>query len=404
MSAAAEIGAIPVRRNLALLAFCQAVLMTGSSLLIATSALVGGMLGGSAALATVPLGLQFLAMTGAAIPASLLMQRFGRRAGFLLGMALGLTGVSLAAIAIMAGSYVLFCLASVLLGAFNGTGQFFRFAAADVAPPERRGRAISLVLAGGIVAGFLGPNLGSWTEGMLAAPFAASYLVLGGIYLLGLAAITALRIPPPPPAARHGGGRALGRIAAQPRFLVAVLSATVGYGAMNLIMVATPLAMQAGNLPFGDTAFVIQWHVVAMFLPSFVTGELTRRLGVLTVIAGGALLMLACVGVNASGEGVWHYWAALVLLGVGWNFLFVGGTTLLTETHAEAEKGRVQACNDFVVFGTVTVTALSAGGVLEAIGWLALNALVLPFLGLVLLGVAWIALAGHRPAAAEGSS
>lgn len=401
MSTATATAGAAVRRNLALLAFCQAVLMTGSSLLVATSALVGGLLGGSAALATVPLGLQFLAMTGAAIPASLLMQRFGRRAGFLLGMTLGLTGVSLATVAILAGSYGLFCAASVLLGAFNGTGQFFRFAAADVAPPERRGRAISLVLAGGIVAGFLGPNLGSWTQGLLAAPFAASYLVLGGVYLLGLAAIAALRIPPPAPAARHGGGRPLGVIAAQPRFLVAVLSATVGYGAMNLIMVATPLAMQAARLPFSDTAFVIQWHVVAMFLPSFFTGELIRRLGVLTVITAGVLLMLACVGVNASGDGVWHYWAALVLLGVGWNFLFVGGTTLLTETYAEVEKGKAQACNDFVVFGTVTVTALAAGGVLEAIGWLALNALVLPGLALVLLGALWIAL-GRRHAAASG--
>lgn len=393
---------MPVRRNLALLALCQAVLMTGSSLLIATSALVGGLLGGGPALATVPLGLQFLAMTGTAIPASLFMQRFGRRAGFLLGMSLGLVGVALAASAILVGSYALFCVASVLLGAFNGTGQFFRFAAADVAPPERRGRAISLVLAGGIVAGFLGPNLGSWTEGLLGVPFAASYLVLGGIYVIGLGAIAALRIPPPAPAARHGGGRPLGLIARQPRFLVAVLSATIGYGAMNLIMVATPLAMQAGRLPFSDTAFVIQWHVVAMFLPSFFTGELIRRFGVLGVIIAGVVLMLACVGVNASGSTVWHYWAALIALGVGWNFLFVGGTTLLTETHAEGEKGKVQACNDFVVFGTVTVTALSAGAALDAIGWLPLNLLVLPFLAVVFLGAVGVALGARRRPVGSG--
>ncbi|WP_440997027.1 MFS transporter [Arhodomonas sp. SL1] len=379
-------------RNIILLALCQAVLMTGTSLLVATSALVGARLADSPVLATVPLGLQFLAMTVATVPVSLFMQRRGRRAGFLVGMALGLGGVVLATLAIAGGHFLLFCVAAVLLGAFNGSGQFYRFAAADVAPGGRTGRAISLVLAGGIVAGFLGPNLGAWTRGLLPAEFAGSYLVLGGIYLVGLAAIAALRIPLPPRAARGDGGRPLGVIARQPRFVLAVLSAAVGYGVMNVVMVATPLAMQGHAHPFTETAFVIQWHVLAMFVPSFFTGELIRRLGVFTVMAAGVALMLACVGVNATGSSVWHYWSALVFLGVGWNFMFIGGTTLLTETYTESEKGRAQACNDFIVFGTVTVTALSSGSLLDGIGWVALNLTVLPFLALVLAGIAWVGL------------
>ncbi|MFB4202708.1 Riboflavin transporter RfnT [wastewater metagenome] len=378
-------------RNLTLLALCQAVLMTGTSLLVSTSALVGSALADSPVLATVPLGLQFLAMTVATVPVSLFMQRHGRRAGFMAGMTLGLAGVALATVAILEWQYWLFCVAAVLLGAFNGSGQFYRFAAADVAPPERKGRAISLVLAGGIAAGFLGPNLGAWTRTLLGAHFAGSYMVLGGVYLVGLLAIAGLRIPLPPPRARGHSGRGLAAIARQPRFVLAVATAAVGYGVMNLVMVATPLAMRAQAHLFPDTAFVIQWHVLAMFVPSFFTGEVIRRLGLLKVMALGVVLMAVCVGINVSGTGVWHYWAALVCLGVGWNFMFIGGTTLLTETYTEAEKGRAQACNDFIVFATVTLTALSAGSLLDGVGWSTLNLSVLPFLAAVLAGIGIVA-------------
>lgn len=391
------------QRNILLLAICQAVMMTGTSLLVATSALVGGMLSGSAGLATIPLGLQFGAMTLATIPASLMMQRYGRRAGFMVGILLGLCGVALATYAIVHGHFVLFCVAAVLLGAFNGSGQFYRFAAADVAGVERRARAISLVLAGGIVAGFLGPNLGAWTQTLMPAQFAASYLILGLLYLIGVAAIAGLRIPLPPRATGPYQGRPLGRIARQPRFAVAVLTATIGYGVMNLLMVATPLSMQGHNHAFSDTAFVIQWHVLAMFVPSFFTGELIRRFGLMPLMATGATLMIACVLVNISGAGVWHYWSGLLLLGLGWNFMFIGGTTMLTETYTETEKGRAQACNDFIVFGTVTMTALSAGSLWQAIGWITLNLAVLPVLALVLLALLWLRSAGTRPAPAVGA-
>ncbi len=387
-------------RNITLLAICQAVLMTGSSLLIATSALVGAALADSAAWATIPLGLQFIAMTATTVPASLLMQRYGRRAGFLLGISAGIIGIGLAVTAILGGDFLLFSVASLFIGVFNGVGQFFRFAAADVADEGHKARAISLVLAGGIVAGFLGPNIGSWTEGLLDVRFAASYLTLGVFYLVGLVAISLLQIPRPAPVTAADGARALSSIASQPRFVVAVLTAAVGYGVMNVIMVATPLAMHHHQFGFSDTAFVIQWHVVAMFLPSFFTGELIRRTGVMPIIQIGIAMMFGCVIVNFLGVSLWHHWSALVLLGVGWNFMFIGGTTLLTEVYLEAEKGKTQALNDFIVFGTVSVTALGSGALLEQVGWLMLNVVTVPFLLMVAGAVSYLQTVNRRAARA----
>lgn len=372
-------------RNVGLLALAQAVLMTGTSLLITTSALVGRNLSDDPVWATTPLGLQFLAMTLSTIPASLFMGRYGRRAGFLVGVSLGLAGTLLAGYAVLVDSFVLFCVAAVLLGSFNATGQFYRFAAAEVASEALRARAIGLVLAGGIVAAFMGPNLAAWTRELAGPEFAASYLSLSVLYLVGLVAILALRIPMPSPVALHSVGRPLREIAATPMFAMAVVAATVGYGVMNLLMVATPLAMEGHHHGFEDAAFVIQWHVVAMFLPSFVTGDLIRRFGVRRILVAGVLLNLACVGVNFHGHGVGHYWLALVLLGVGWNFLFIGGTTLLTLAHRPEEKAKTQALNDFIVFGTVTMTALGSGALLATLGWAAVNALVIPFLLAVLI-------------------
>ncbi|MGD8710041.1 MAG: MFS transporter [Ectothiorhodospiraceae bacterium] len=377
-------------RNIALLALCQAVLMTGTSLLVSTSALVGRELAGDPRLATIPLGLQFLAMTVATIPISLFMERFGRRAGFLVGVSLGLSGAALAAWAIAADRYLIFCAAAVMLGAFNGTGQFYRFAAADVVGAAYRSRAISLVLAGGIAAGFFGPNLAAWTRTLLPMNFAGSYLSLVVLYVVSLSAIALLRIPRPTETARTEVGRPLGEIARQPAFVVAVLGATVGYGVMNLVMVATPLAMEGYAHAFGDTAFVIQFHVLGMFVPSFFTGHLIRRFGETTIMGAGVMLLALCVALNESGHGVWHFWAALISLGVGWNFLFIGGTSLLTETYRESEKAKVQAANDFTVFATVTVTALSSGALLDGLGWRTLNLLVLPFLGAVLAALLWL--------------
>lgn len=374
-------------RDVGLLALAQAMLMTGTSLMISTSALVGRDLAADPGLATIPLGLQFLAMTLSTIPASLFMGRYGRRAGFLVGVGLGFAGTLLAGYAVMQGSFPLFCVASVLLGSFNATGQFYRFAAAEVASEGLRARAIGFVLAGGIMAAFLGPNLAAWTRHMAGPEFAASYLILAGLYLIGLFAILPLRIPKPAPASLRAAGRPLHEIVVSPLFAMAVVAAAVGYGVMNLLMVATPLSMTAHHHSFEDAAFVIQWHVVAMFLPSFFTGDLIRRYGVYRILVVGVLLNLACVAVNFHGHGVVHYWLALVLLGVGWNFLFIGGTTLLTAAHRPEEKARTQALNDFIVFGTVTMTALGSGALLVTLGWVVINAMVIPFLLLVLVVV-----------------
>jgi len=377
-------------RNVGLLAFAQAMLMTGTSLLVATSALVGLRLAENPALATIPLGLQFLAMTLTAIPASLFMGRYGRRAGFLVGISIGIAGTLLAGYAILQENFALFGFASILIGMFNATGQFYRFAAAEVASVQLRARAIGLVLAGGIAAAFVGPNIASWTRELLAPDFAASYLVLTGMYAMGVIAIAMLQIPRPDIQLRFHEGRPLPGIITQPRFIMAVVSATVGYGVMNLLMVATPMSMDHHHHSFSDAAFVIQWHVVAMFLPSFFTGDLIRRFGLNRIIAIGVLMMIACVGINWTGHSVMHYWTSLLLLGIGWNFMFIGGTTMLTLCYRDEEKAKAQAFNDFVVFGTVTVTALGSAAMLATLGWEWLNLLVVPFLLAVLLGLAWL--------------
>jgi MFS family permease len=375
-----------MKRNVLLLAACQAMLMTGGVLLIATSALVGYRLAPDKALATLPLAMQMLAGMLTSIPASLLMQRFGRRAGFLLGSSIGITGAALATYAIVTGNFVLFTLGAAVSGMFSGFGNYYRFAAADVATADYRSTAISYVMAGGVVAAFVGSNLAHWTSAWLAAPFAGSYLALAGILLLSFVTQLFLDIPRPP-RETHGGGRALGTIARQPVFIVAAIGGMLGYGIMALVMTATPLAMHEHHYVFGDTAFVIEWHVLGMFAPSFFTGHLIRRFGVLQIMLAGGLLSAACVGINLAGTGLSHFWLALFLLGVGWNFLFIGATTLLTETYAPEEKAKTQALNDFLVFTTVTLAVLSSGHVQHSFGWRAVNIGVIPFILITLVAV-----------------
>ena len=378
-----------MKRNVLLLAACQAMLMTGGALLIATSALVGFRLATDKALATLPLAMQMLASMLTTIPASLLMQRYGRRAGFLLGSTIGISGAGLATYAIVSSSFMLFVLGAALSGMFAGFGNYYRFAAADVATADYRSTAISYVMAGGVIAAFIGPNLAHWTSAWLAAPFAGSYLALAAILLLSFATQLFLDIPRP----AHetiGSGRTLGAIARQPVFVVAAIGGMLGYGIMALVMTATPLAMHDHHYVFGDTAFVIKWHVLGMFAPSFFTGHLIRRFGVLQVMLAGSLLSAVCIGVNLTGTSLSHFWLALFLLGVGWNFLFIGATTLLTETYAPEEKAKTQALNDFMVFSTVTVAVLSAGSLQHHLGWRAVNYGVMPLIAVTMIAVVWL--------------
>ncbi len=388
-----------MKRNVWLLSGCQALMNSGNSLLIATSALVGFRLAADKSLATLPLALQFFTSMLTTVPASFLMKAIGRRAGFMVGTLFGLAGAGLAAFAIVSGSFLHFCLAAALVGAFNGFGTYYRFAAADVATPDYRARAISYVLAGGVVAALIGPNLAHWTSDWLSGiEFAGSYLSLLGIYGLSLLALLFVRIPAPTAAQAHAHGRSLAALAAQPAFMVAIAGAALGFGVMALVMTATPLAMHQHAHAFADTAFVIEWHLLGMFAPSFFTGHLIRRFGVLNVMLAGALLNIACVAVNLAGTDVPHFWLALTLLGVGWNFLFVGGTSLLTETYAESEKAKAQALNDFAVFTVITASSLSAGALQHHFGWRTVNLGVLPLIVVILGALLW--LRAHRAAAA----
>ena len=379
-----------MKRNVTLLALSQAMLITGTSLLLATCALVGMTLTSIKSLATLPLALLFLAQMATTIPASLYMQRVGRRLGFITSAVFGMAGAAIATIGIFKAEFTIFCFGTILIGVFNGFGQYYRFAAAETAPEEYRSRAISYVLAGGLIAAFAGPNLAKWSRQLLPEEFAGSFAILIGIYLLALGIAFFLRMPEPGAAARATGGRPLGEIARQPAYLVAVASAMVGYGVMNFIMIATPLAMHDYAHPFSDTAFVIQWHVFGMFAPSFFTGQLIRKFGTANIMLAGVVLLGLCVGINFSGIAVIHFWSSLIFLGLGWNFMFVGATTLLTETYFLNEKAKAQALNDFIVFGTVTLTSFSSGAVQNILGWKTINMAVIPFLILIALANLWL--------------
>ncbi len=380
-----------MKRNVLLLALAQALLISATSLQISVAALVGQTLGGPA-LATIPLGLMYLGSMLTTFPASFYMRHVGRRIGFMTSSTIGIASATLATYAIAGNSFALFCSASLLIGVFNGFGQYYRFAAADTATAAFRSRAIAYVLAGGVLAAFIGPNLAALTRLSAGIPFAGSYAALIGLYGLSLLISTLLRIPKPGVQELAGPSRPLAAIARQPAYIVAVLGAMIGYGVMNLVMTATPLAMHDYHHSFTATAHVIQWHVLAMFVPSFFTGHLIRRIGVLNVMLLGALILFACVTVNFTGTSVPHFTAALILLGTGWNFLYIGGTTLLTETYRPAEKAKAQAGNDFLVFSTVTCTALGAGALHRYFGWSGINASVLPLILATLIATLWLRL------------
>ena len=389
----------PTVRNVVLLAICQGLAMSTSALTISVASLVGYSLAVDKSLATMPLFFQFAAVMVVTIPASLFMKRFGRRAGLSLGAAVGMVSGLLSAWAIFESSFTLFCVGAFLFGISVAHAFYYRFAAADTASATFKSKAIALVLAGGLVAAFLGPELAKWSKDLFAPVlFAGGYLAISVLLLASLVILQFIRIPRTLESMARGG-RPLLEIVRQPRFIIAVLCATTGYGAMNLVMTATPLAVIACNHPFESAAFVIQWHVVAMFAPSFFTGHLIQRFGVAPLLIVGTLLILGCVAVNLSGVEVAQFWAALVLLGLGWNFLFVGATALLTETYRPAEKAKVQGLNDFLVFGTVALTALTSGALFDTLGWEAVNlAVVVPVLA---AGAAALWLGRqHHPAAA----
>ena len=390
-------------RDVTLLAVCQALFLTSMSAVITSAALIGHGLADTKVLATLPIGIQFVMTMVATVPASLLMKRIGRREGFTVGASIGLAGALFGLWAIMEGSFTLFCVGLALIGGANGFAQYYRFAAADAASEAFKSRAISLVLAGGVIAS-VGPLMADWTKDLFAPiAFAGVFAAVAALYVVTLAVLRFITIPPPDAEERSSGGRPLLVIMRQPVFVVAVLGSLVGYAMMSLLMTATPLAMMFCGFGFSDSAQTIQWHVLGMFAPAFFTGHLIRRFGTLRIMAAGALLIGLCAAANIHGIALVNFQVGAILLGVGWNFLFTGGTTLVTELHTPAEKAKTQAAHDFTVFTGVAAAALLSGALHEAVGWQTMNYAVLPFLGIVLAGLAWLALRGRRaaPSAAE---
>ena len=379
-----------------LLSLANGWLFVGNSLLITVSALIGFDLAPDKRLATLPLGLQFLSIMCSTVPASLFMERFGRKPGFLLAGVVGLCGSSFALAAIFLGRFELFCIATVCFGTVAAFGNYYRFTAAELVDVAARPRAISMVMAGGVLAAFVGPNLANWSSGMFAAQsMAGPFAALMFVYLASMATIALTDLPPPVARNSTDTGRKLAHIARQPMFIIAVTCQMLGYGTMNLIMTSTPLAMHAHHFDLGATALVIQWHVVAMFAPSFVTGRLIERFGIITVLATGVALGVLTVLINLDGTSLVHFVTSLIALGVSWNFLFVGGTSLLTSCYRPEERARAQALNDLVVFSTVAVTALSAGTLHYLFGWQTVNLGVLPLLAVTALAVFWLAARGR---------
>ena len=393
---------ISERRNVALLTACQAMLLTNNSTLITINGLAGLALASNRALATLPVTFWVLGGASATLLASLHMKRVGRRRGLTLGTLWGVGGALLCAGAIWLQSFWLLCFATLVFGVYNAYGQYYRFAAADVAGVQFRPVAISLVLAGGLVGGILGPTTSRLTVDLLPERFLGAYLALIVVALITMGLLRFVRIPEPSAAEKTATGRPMSKIAAQPKFVVAVASAAISYGVMNFLMTSTPIAMNICGHPYKAATFVISSHVIGMYLPSFFTGGLIRRFGALPVMLAGALLNAASIGVALSGVAVAEFWAALMLLGVGWNFLFLGATTLLTETYRPEERAKAQGVNDSAIFIMMALSSFASGMIVTGPGWDSVNYAAAPLVVLVMAAITWLALhqRAHRTQAA----
>ncbi|MDA7415883.1 MFS transporter [Xenophilus arseniciresistens] len=375
------------QRNVWLLVAAQSLGAAAPPILISLGGLVGQMLSGSAALATLPVSLYHLGLALSTLPAALLMRRLGRRAAYCLGAVLGMASGLLAAVGVLEGSFATFCIGTALAGFYGACVQNYRFAASDAVSAEQRPQAISRIMVGGLVAAVIGPQLVIWTrDAWPAAPFAGSFVGQAALALLALPLLWRLRMPAPQAEQQADGpARPLAVIARTPRFIVAAMAGVVSYGLMSFLMTAAPMAMVGCGFTVGEAALGIQWHVLAMFVPSFFTGRLIARWGKVTITALGLALIGASGLMALMGLQLQHFWGSLVLLGLGWNFGFIGATAMVTETYTAAERAKVQALNDFLIFGTVAVASFGSGHLLGASGWDAINLLMLPLVGAALL-------------------
>ena len=387
-----------MNRNLWLLALCQGLFLTNNVAFIAINGLVGLSLAPFGWMATLPV---MGYVVGGALSTSLVARsqtRWGRQVSFQIGLAVAVLSCAVAAWAIVSKDFWLLVGATVVAGYYSANGQLYRFAAAELALPAVREKAVSLVLAGGLIGAIAGPNLAARTRGLLEVPFAGAYIVLAAVAVVAMGLMALVRFPAhaPPPANASAGsaGRPMGAILRQPEFLVAIAAAALGYGVMNLLMAATPLAMQQCGLGFDDAAVVLQWHVIGMFAPGFFTGSWIKRFGVLPVMGVGVLLNLACIAVALTGVELHQFAVALFLLGVGWNFLFTGSTTLSLGAYRPEEKDRAQAAINFWVFVVMALTSFASGALVTTHGWFWLNVGSLP--PVLLAGAALLWLAARR--------
>jgi MFS family permease len=391
-----------MKKNLWLLASAQGLFLTNNVVFIAINGLVGLSLAPLGWMATLPV---MGYVVGGALSTPLVARAqsaLGRKASFQIGLLVALASALLCAWAVMDRNFWLLVAATVIAGYYSANGQLYRFAAAELSTPAFREKAVSLVLAGGLAGAVIGPNLATRTKDWMDVPFAGAYLALAVVALLSMAVIAFLQFPPvPPKTTKANQGRPLRVIMRQPIFIVATAGAALGYGVMNLLMAATPLAMQVCGFPFEDAALVLEWHVIGMFAPGFITGHLIKRFGVLTIMGVGVVLNAACIAVALSGVDLHQFIIALFLLGVGWNFLFTGSTTLSLQAYRPEEKDRAQAAINFCVFATMALTSFASGALVTTRGWQWLNVgslVPVALTGLALLWLAWVRRQAQNPA------
>ena len=385
--------------NLGLLTICQALFLVNNVTFIAINGLVGLSLAPLGWMATLPVTGYVVGAALSAMPVSRLQARVGRKRCFQSGLLVAMVSAAGCALAVSVQSFWLLMASTLVAGFYSANGALYRFAGAELVAPAFKERALSLVLAGGIAGAFIGPNLASATRGWLSFPFAGAYLALVGVAALSLLVLSFIRFPahvPPLPGAAVG--RPTRELLRQPVFAVAVISAALGYGVMNLLMAATPIAMQQCRHPFSSAALVLEWHVLGMFVPSFFTGHLIKRWGALPIMFVGGLLNLVCVVVALSGVDVMQFLLALLALGVGWNFLYTGGSTLLTQAYRPEEKNRAQGVMDTAVFWTMALSSFSSGALITTQGWTWLNLGSLLPIAAVMAAVLWLALWQRRQA------
>lgn len=381
-------------RNIAMLATAQALMLSAVVVSMTLAGIIGTLLSPDRGLATLPIAAMVVGTALTSIPASLLMRRLGRRMGFVMGAALGTAGSAVAAYGLVVQRFDWFVVGHLLIGGYQGFANYYRFAAAEAAGPQHAGRAISRVVAGGVIAAFAGPQIAVWGRDWLPhSAFLGSYLAQAGFSVAAMLVLSGLHLPKPVQASGLPA-RSLREIIAQPALRAAIAASTIGYAVMVMAMTATPLAMLGCGFNTSDVKPVIQWHVFGMFAPSFFTGHLVARFGAPRVMQAGFLLLMGHVAIAASGLGQLQFLSALVLLGVGWNFAFVGGTTLLTQSYRPSEQTKVQAFNEGIVFSLVAFASVGAGWLYDRFGWATLNLATLP---LLVLALVWTMAITKRP-------